>query len=319
MVQIILQGGTQQGANQPGENAASYSITAPNSQTIGFKSVAGATAYNIYRSVTTTPGVNSPYTLYASSISAASVASGYASYLSNSGSWGIAPGIDSVWQDTAATGCVSGTVGPTTGYYYGPTTGYTYKVTAVVGGVEGAQSASSIMVFIANGQRIMCQDLFNTESQVTWDAPNPGVASPLGFARSTLFEFLTSGGAATPYLNPYTGASCVQWNLSVAGFNYLVLDVYPVTPVPPNVFTYSTEIDGDLFLYAPGVLGYQQPAQNQWTQYKFPLSSFMTPAAGSSTAPSAAGIRQVSYYKSSWVNQGSSPINAYFEIYFSVD
>ena len=324
-VQIILQGGATQGQNEWG-NAGSNTITDPNSQTIGFQGVPGASSYNIYRSTTTTPGTNGAFSLYAS-VSATTAASNYSTYVANatyqsgylpSGYHNIAPGIDCVYTDTAATTCVDGTYGPTSGYYYGITTGYSYYVTAVVGGVESSASATSILPFFLNGVPVMCDGAFNFISNLTFNSANPnGALSPAGFSNSVLVNIANYvNGSSSSYVNPFAGGACVGWALSVTAFNYFNINIYPVT-LPAGSLEYETEIADDLFLYTDTL--FPTLTAGVWTNTKLPLSTFMLPGTGNTVAASAVGVRQISYYKTTWSNAGSAPIEFYLEAYFSVN
>ena len=198
-VQIILQGQSTQWTYQDGHSSPN---TIEAKQSVGWQSVSGATSYKIYRNTTTTPGTNGSYSLY-DTISASTASSNYSTYVSNttynSGTSGIipntggqgggavlaiAPGINCVYNDTAATGLTNNSVGPTGGYYFGPMTGYNYTITAVVSGVESAQSAQAYLPFLVNGLPIFCDGGFQPAGQFTFYSANPGGATPLGYANS---------------------------------------------------------------------------------------------------------------------------------------
>jgi hypothetical protein len=325
LVQLILQGGAKPGDNQ-GLGVGGHGpgvIAQPNRQSIGFKSVASATDYKIDRSVTTVAGTNGPYTPYAT-ITAAAAASNYAAYVAsctngNSGSpFDPAPGIDCVYTDNAATACVEAndTPGPSSGIYYGPVKGYTYKVTAVVGGVDSAQSDDSIAIFMGGGVWVMCGGIFDYPPEVTKNAAAPS-PSPLGFTRAT---HMTLGHypATQAYVNPFTGGGCPWGNLNVTGFNYYNFSVYPTAWVD-GAMQYSTEIDGDLFLYGT-ITPVMHVTLNQWNTFKIPLSSLMNSnnGSGSTMAPAANGVRQSSLYKITWNNGAGTNMVFYVEIHLSV-
>jgi hypothetical protein len=228
---------------------------------------------------------------------------------------------------------MNGTLGPTSGFYYGPTTGYTYGVTAVVNGVESAMSAPSIAIMFANGQRVFTQDTFN-DAALTWSATAPST-TPLGFANATLVN-LTAG--ANSYINPFAGYSSPTYNMGVAGFNYLVMSMYPTTGFAAGAFSWITEIDDDIHLYNVGGGSgmFLTPPLNQWTTYKFPLWTAMASGslphssgsappflvsgsgADSSLSPSAVGVPQTTHYKINWLTLNGT-CEFYAECYFSVN
>lgn len=326
-VQIILQGNAKAGDNQGlgGDGHGPGTVVKPNQQSIGWLSVPGASQYNIYRSTTTAAGTNGLYTQI-DSIFPAAAATNYSAYVTsctnaNSGSpFDAAPGIDSVYTDTAATGCVSATdaKGPSSGIYYGAVTGYTYKVTAVVGGVESMQSTDSIAIFMGGGKWVMCAGIFNLPPTVTKSTAAPA-ASPLGFLNATFMK-LGHFPATQAFVNPFSGSGCVWGNLNVTGFNFMVVNVYP-TAWHNGDMQQSTEIDGDLFIYNT-VIESMNVTLNQWNTFKFPLSSFLnsTKGSGSTMASAANGVRQTSFYKTTWNNGAAlnTDMTFYWESYFSV-
>lgn len=327
-VMIILQGQDKQGDNEWGINNGNYTITEPNYQTLGWQSVAGATSYIIYSSKTTTPGgTSTPYTQVAT-VTAAAATSAYNSYVTNStyqNGWGfasIAPGINCVWQDQNAIGCTSGTLGPTSDYFYGPTTGYTYTVAAVVNGVTGSQSTPSIMPLVVNGIPIFIDNSFVPASQFAFNSANPGgLLTPLGFANSVLMSMAANAGGFH-YSNPYTGNGCAQYNLSVAGMKYVVFNICPQQTWGATDWGYGDEINFDEQMYvgSGGVLNLPSvPPVGVWTQYKFPIASFMTPQNGSAAYASVGAVLQNSLYKPGFNNNnGTTALSWYFEYYLSV-
>lgn len=325
-VQLILQGGAKPGDNQGlgGDGHGPGTVSQPNRQLVGWKSVASATSYNIYRSVTTVAGTNGLYTLY-DSVSSTTSGANYTTYVAsctnaNGGSpFDPAPGIDSVYTDTAATTCVSPTdaKGPSSGIYYGPVTGYNYKITAIVGGVESVQSVDDIAIFMGNGKWIHCFGIFNNPPVVTKNSAAPAV-SPLGFNNAT---FLTLGHfpATQAFVNPFTGGACVWGNMNVTGYNFYNFNVYPTAWVNGDM-QQSTEIDGDLFIYNT-ITPTMNVTLNQWNPFKFSLSSLLNSTNGSGSTMNAAanGVPQTSYYKTTWNNGASTNQNMVFwvESYFS--
>ena len=328
-VQIILQGQNKQGSNENAVNTGNNTYTEPTYQTIGWYGVSGATQYNIYRSTTTTPGSNGAYSLLAS-VSASTAASNYSTYGSNStyinglGSHNIAPGINCVWQDTTSGNAVviNGTLGPTSGHYYGPTTGYTYTVTAVVDGVESAQSAPSILPLFLDGTSVFIDGIFNNASNVTLSAANPGGAlSPFGFTNSV---YVTLAADAPPYdaeyINPYVGSASPQYHVGITGFNYININVYPVQAWSSTDMVYNTEVGDDYNMYNPSAMILPATPAGEWTNIKLPLSTFMKMQSGAGGAGSTVGVQQVDYYKTTWGNNnGSSERDFYMEVYFSVN
>lgn len=320
--QIILQGASAQGANQNG-HTTSGGISQPNYQTIGWKSVAGATSYNIYRSTTTTPGSNGSYT-YLANVTASTAASNYSSYISGStytngfSTNSIAGGIDSVWQDTGATNVVLGTVGPTSGYYYGPISGYTYTVTAV-NGSESAQSSPTYMPLFENGDAIFENGVFNNLGYITMNATAPAT-TPLGFSKA--IEVVYPSGSQE--INPNTGSAGPGFNVGIMGFNYCVVSVYPTTALAASTLGFSTEIYNDVTMYTNGGMTgsyayFPAASANTWTTIKIPLSNFMYAGTGNAMTGAAATTQQTSYYKTTLTSTAGSGITIYLEMSFSVN
>ena len=144
-----------------------------------------------------------------------------------------------------------------------------------------------------------------------------GTLSPLGFSNSVYVTLPTYPG--NHYINPFTGASCCQYNLSVCAYNYLNLGIYP-TAYTSGDLTDGFEIADDLDMGGSGAFP-TEPTIGQWNTIKLPLSTFMTPdnSDGGTVAESANGIRQVSHYKGTISNDGSDDPEFYLEMWFSVD
>ena len=336
-VQLILQGGNTQGENEGGHTPSSY--TQPNHQSIGWGSVSGATQYNIYRSITTTPGTNGSFSSYAN-VSASTAASNYSTYVSNatwdssnasnmpSGFKYIAPGINCAWQDTAATGVVNPTVGPNgSNVYYGPLTGYAYYVTAVVGGVESAASNISYCALWTNGVPVFMEGTFQSDTYYQFQVSVP--TTPLGFSQAVEMELSNQGGIN--YINAFSGACCPQWNLNVSSFNYMNVNIYPTSTVPATTLGFYQEVDSDLNIQGSQLYYFGSapciptglPVANQWNAYKWPLygsSGLMNPSIGGGSLPTSYP-NQPSFYKTNWSNWnggGAMSITMYAEFYLSV-
>jgi hypothetical protein len=314
-VQIVVQGQDKQGLS----NGAFPKD--PHHLTIAWQSVSGATSYNIYRSVD-----QGPYTFHAS-VSEAAAKSAYSSYVANSGQFEHRTDVNSAFQDTAATNAVgsygayisNGQLWPpgvdgvyhapdAKGTYFMPNVGYTYKVSAVGAGGEGAKSSDSMAIFFAGGGKVMNHPngLFNGEL-VYQDTGAVG-PSPLGY--TTHAKWTTSIGS---YINPYAGGGAVDGNLSVKGFNYLVLNVQAAQS--GSSFTLSPEIAGDRpLLKWPGLQSsaYGTLVKDQWVTLKIPLSDLMVDQVGGTNAP------QFAFYK---VTLDSHRLHEtyWLEWYFSVN
>ena len=303
-VQIILQGLDYQGQQGSSPPAAP---SQPNHVTIGWQSVAGASSYNIYRSVN-----QGDYSLYAS-VTAASATSAHGTYLSNStkntpfaGTSWTQTNIDSVWQDTAATNAVNNTKGPNAAGVYYASTGYTYKVSAIVNGVESAESSDSILVYFAGGVNIGCYTVF--QGPITWNAALPS-ASPMGNTIGALWQPIQSNND----MNPFSGGSVNNQNIAVGGFNYIVWNIYPLQA--NSHFAFSGELTGDVPIFPPGTSldtsSYGTLIANQWNTLKIPLSAAMAYTNGNN-------VQQTSFYKQT-LNADATPTKYYIEWYFSVN
>jgi hypothetical protein len=99
-VRLILQG--EDGANL---NSGNSTPAQPNHASVGWTAVAGASSYNIYRSVN-----GGSFSLYANTTESAAT-SYYSTYVTNQGSFSIDTTVNRGYQDTAATGVASGTKG----------------------------------------------------------------------------------------------------------------------------------------------------------------------------------------------------------------
>jgi hypothetical protein len=304
-VQIVLQGQDKQ------EQSHSALPQNTNHLTLAWHSVSGAKSYNIYRSVD-----QGSYKLYAN-VTAAVATSAYSSYVSNSGGYDHQTDVDSAYQDTAATNCV-GSYGKqisngvalaanSNGVYFMPNIGYTYKVSAVGAGGEGGLSTDSIAVFFANGLEIMNHPngWFNGNLSIK-DAGAVG-ASPLGYTYSAKW---TTTDAIT-FVNPFTGGGGVDGNVSVKGFNYLILNVQAAQA--GSSFTLAPELVGDQALLTtyPSTSSYGTLLQNQWVQLKIPLADLMTDKIGTNA-------QQFAFYKVT-IDSHKANETYWLEWYFSVN
>jgi hypothetical protein len=64
-----------------------------------------------------------------------------------------------------------------------------------------------------------------------------------------------------------------------------------------------------------------QPTVGVWNTIKLALATFMTPdnSDGGTVASAANGIQQVSHYKGTISNNGDDDVEAYIEMWFSVN
>ena len=278
LVQWLLQGQTSQNLATDAGGNNRFQPQSPNYTLIGFLGVAGATAYNIYRAVIpvgsqATGTLNYGASPYAS-ISAAAAASAYSAYVSGSGSAPYQTAVNCAYGDTAAANCVNGTQGATPGDLWAAV-GYSYKVTAIVGGVESAQSAASYAVFIANGLAIMHLNSFNNEPVINSAAGGTNPATG-----NTLTTQWTSG--ASPYFNPYCGNGATEWNLNIRAFNYVQFYIKAAQNDGGSLAT-ALENENDILINGgaqTNFSGYSTPAGNLasgvWTLVKIPLSVLAT-------------------------------------------
>jgi hypothetical protein len=292
--QIILEGQDTQGQSH---NAQPLQ---PNHLTIGWLSVAGATSYNIYRSVN-----QGPYSLL-TNVSAAAGTAAYNSYVSGSGSFPHQTAVDSAYQDTAATACVNGTAGTGPDFY--PNTGYTYKVSAVNSSGEGPLSSDSIAIYFANGLRITNQDTFNGTLAYS---DTGGGTTPLGFANSAKWTVNTGNTV----INPFVGYGATDQNLGIRGFNYLILNIKPAQN--GSTFHFSPARVGDQPLLTAELhsQSYGALIAGQWTTLKIPLSKLMTDQFSGTNA------QQHAFYKVTLASDlaGGSSETFWMEWYWSVN
>lgn len=272
--------------------------TQPNRAVIGWKSVALATSYNIYRNTVASGGTPS-YSLY-TNVTAASATSAYVTYVTGQGTNPIQTAVDSAFVDTAATGIVTfndttpnkGGSGPDGSGVYFPNNPYTYQVSAIVGGVESSLSTDSIIIFFANGLQIMCDGYFNVNGTFNFGDTTCPAISPLGYTKTALWALDSTG----TIVNPFTGMSCTSQQLGVNGYNYLNAAFYPAQT--GSTMQLAPEICGDFGLIAGttnlSVYGTSPMPANTWTNYKMPLATLQL---NTQTTPHA---QQPSFYKVTW-------------------
>lgn len=319
-VQMLQEGQTY--ANQSHNTETAGTIpAAPNSATIGWKSVAGAASYNIIR--------NGDVVANVSAISAASAYSAYVSGQTEGGAQSQT-NCDSAYVDGAANGILSysyltpnqystypdGQVdGPNAEGIYFPNNQYLYQVQAVsASGATSPVSAYANVILFANGLQLFCSGQFNGLS-VSWADTTCPVPSPMGCTTSMLWE----NNEANDLVIPYTGISCPDYNLNVNGYGYLNLSICPQQA--SSTLQCCVLITGDMFIQGNGTWpidtygGPSSPPANQWTQYRFPLSEIML---NTSSEPNAV---QDAFYKIVIQSQmtGGSTEGYWMEMSVSVD
>lgn len=259
---------TLQGQTSANNTPSPPTPTSPNSQTLSWNAVTGATAYKIYRSVN-----GGAFVLYASPA-----------------------GTVTTFTDGAATNCVNGTAGATQPQYAANT--YLYKVTAVVSGVESSQSATQSAIFYQNGVRT-CNggDLdfggMTSNYNDTTGAPQGGTADILN----------TVTGAFAGWL-PYSGNDATQWNMWLGPYNYLYIDLKP--SVANQIWNIYFARVGDILIYNSGggtnVITINAstpygpaPQLGVWATYKIPLATILKDYG--SPAFSGGPVQQNAFYK----------------------
>lgn len=314
-VQLVVQG-------QPKQEQSNGALpNNPNELSMAWKSVAGATSYNIYRSAN-----QGAYTLY-TNVSAATAATAYSSYVTNSSPYDYVADVDCAYQDTVATNCVgsygvqitngtlrspgvAGVYHPpdASGFYFTPNVGYTYKVSAVNGAGEGTLSIDSIASFIVSGLKIMNHPNGYFNGNIDYLNTGCPATSPLGY--TTNAKWTTSN--TNSYINPYAGGGAVDGNFSTKGFNYFILNIYPAQS--GSSFTMAPEIAGDTVLLTATSISstpYGTLVANQWNTLKVPLSDLMIDQIGGQ------GAVQHAFYKVTFDSHVAN--EAYWiEWYFSV-
>lgn len=231
----------------------------PNQQRLRWDVVAGATGYNIWRSVN-----GGAFTLYDTSPT-------------NS------------YTDLAATLCVNGTAGAGPDFY--PANVYRYKIAATAPGfTTGLLSATQSCIYYANGVQEHTGGDFNANMTSDY-ASNTG--APQG--GHTLCLKNTTSGVFGDWI-PWAGNLATQWNLTIGAYNFLRLDVKAMqtgsglqfAPIRVGDVAIQAQGGGQLLIqstaYAPLVNGV-------WVTLIIPLSDLMTDWT------SGSGVQLHAFYK----------------------
>jgi hypothetical protein len=266
-VQLLLQGQTAQ--NLGTQTGNPFVPQSPNYTMIGYLGVSGATSYKIYRATIPvgSQATGLTYTAYATQTAAAAAAA-YSGYVSGSGSAPHSVAVNCAYGDTAATGCVATAQGA--GNDYWPGTGYSYKVSAIVGGVEGPQSAAHFGAYASNGVRVLYLNSFNNDPNT---AATNGGTTP-GGNTMTLDWSETSQG----YFNPYAGNGATEWALNIRQWNYM--EVWAkCTAANCNVNIQGENVN-DVTLNGSGANAvfnnYATWVPGSYVHFKIPLADFWT-------------------------------------------
>lgn len=242
---------TLQGQSTPNSTTSPPTPPQPNSQSLAWDSIPGAT-YNIYRST----------------LSAISGFSLYDTAVTNS------------YTDVAANNCVNGTLGSGPQYYVGNT--YWYRVSAVVNGVEGPKSDTQRFVIYQNGTYNWGGDFTPPNTTVNY---NDTTGGPQGGTADIAVAFTAAGGSFVPY----TGNLATQYNLWAGAFAFLSLDLRPsivgqswrmFAQRYSNVSLYDNI--GSVYTIDPTTYG-PAPVNGAWATYKIPLSALLSDFSPSGT------------------------------------
>lgn len=274
-LQMLLQGQTSAFQGNAGVPQA------PNSLSLSWNAVAGAATYNVYRATS----AGGTYSDIGSSATPA-------------------------YTDATATLCVNGTAGA--GPIYNPANTYCYKVTAVVGGVESAQSAMHVYNWSVNPTGAptaglagngLGVDYTGTGATVTY-----GVTDPFGGTDTCIkIQQPTSG-----YWLPVSSNLLTQWNFWTGAFSsgYFYIDLGLSAPLGSAYFEIVFLRAGDVEIlnssmafnwvllaqYAQGAV-----SANGWTTYKVPVTAILT------DYESGSPVMQAAMYKFNLNVQGGAP------------
>jgi hypothetical protein len=203
--------------------------------------------------------------------------------------------------------------------------GYTYKVTAVVSGVESAQSAFAYIPFMVDGGFQASSGAFDSCVVANQTAP---ATTPLGWSQAAAWWPVepASGPVTNPpplpncngypqFMNTYTGWAAPSYHLSITGYKYLNLSVW--TSQSGAQLSGDPEICGDagLSLISATQMASYGPATlnpNAWSTYKIPVSVAYS---------NKNGVAQTALYKITWGISGtpSTTTPVYIEYWFSVN
>lgn len=265
---IALQGQTVAQSNE-----SAGVPTNPNTQTIEWLPVTGATSYKVYRATGT-----GAETLLASGITGTS------------------------YTDNAATGCVNGTAGPVGGVYYGATS-YRYRVSTVNATGEGAKTATGQKYYVYNASKggtnlatVSSGGGTPPAGGFKWWGDFTGSVTTTDYASLVQNETGTGWSniptASSAYILPVCGGIYTKWNMWMGNATYLYLDIFK-TDATTSLGLHG-EIIGDLVIQPTGSLHPNQPGNldlqayiqggpvtaNAWFTYRVPIADFMTYTGG---------------------------------------
>lgn len=250
-----------QGQTSPNSTPSAPTPPFPDQMSLAWDAVGGASSYKIYR----TAANGSTFSLYDTSAS-------------------------NTYTDLGAIGCVgvtAGSAGPPPVANYVANT-YLYKVSAVVSGVETAQSTTQKFQVYKNGVA--------SGWGGDYSFPNPGVNCFIDYndtvgdpAGCVKFNFT---GASFAGFQPYMGNNMTLWNAWSGAFNFLTFDLKPtisgqtwqLNPLRVgDVPIYNTS-GGQTAIVINGNLG-PVPTNGQWDTYKIALSTMLNDYGSAGTGP----------------------------------
>ena len=192
-----------------------------------------------------------------------------------------------------------------------------FTVQAVNGSGTSAASATAYLPWWVNGQNILSGGVYN--GNITYGVTAPTM-TPLGY--NNCVEWTING--PNSYINSYAGTSAPSQQLNVAGYNYMVMNIYTTTS--GFTLTFATERVGDLFLndnytsFPNGTWGGPQPCTTGvWNTYRVPLSTLnVDTSTGDDGAAGGGNVVLTTYYKTNWKNNTTSNATIYLEMYLTV-
>ena len=230
----------------------------------------------------------------------------------------VQSGASRTYQDTAATLCVNGTIGPNSSGLVWPGNTYLYRWAAVNGAGQGPWSdTQSAFVYLGNadsngpgGTPAYLQEPANFSNAVTVTANDTTIGGTNAYGETLNLKIVQSGSS---YWLPLSSGSFCQWNLfavamAIKSGGYLNFDYLPVTNANNLTMQFhrvSTESGGDTsigpsnlsvlpkYVVAPTV-GVLTP-----NVVNIPFSAMFT--------PDPSGIEQYAIYKATYqVNGGGA-------------